>query len=146
MSPSALEIHLKSILFHKCCRNLCVRVPRCVHDTFSHFWRIPTHLWKWNCLGIWFPPTQSSLLVVGIVLLWGKQCGMERCPHWKDVICKQDLPIAPYIMYSTIRGGRVITMFARLSFSLPRPPQNERSVLPCDVVLSNGMQGFAVVV
>jgi hypothetical protein len=35
MSPSALNIHLKSVLFHKCCRNICVCVPRCVHDTFQ---------------------------------------------------------------------------------------------------------------
>jgi hypothetical protein len=34
MSPSALRIHLKSVLFHKCC-NLCVSVPTCIHDTFS---------------------------------------------------------------------------------------------------------------
>jgi hypothetical protein len=42
MSPNALKIHLKSVLFHKCCRNLCVSMPRCIHDTFSHFWRIPS--------------------------------------------------------------------------------------------------------
>jgi hypothetical protein len=39
MSPSTctLKIHLKSVLFHKCCQNLCVCVPRCVHKTFQWF-------------------------------------------------------------------------------------------------------------
>jgi hypothetical protein len=37
--PSALKIHQN----HKCCRNLCVSVPRCVHDTFPNFWGMPTH-------------------------------------------------------------------------------------------------------
>jgi hypothetical protein len=37
MSPSALKIHLKYVLFHKCCRNLCVSMPRCVHDTYQWF-------------------------------------------------------------------------------------------------------------
>jgi hypothetical protein len=37
MSPSTLKIHLKSVLFHKSCRNLCVGMPRCIHDTFQWF-------------------------------------------------------------------------------------------------------------
>jgi hypothetical protein len=37
MSPSTLKIHLKSVLFHKSCRNLCISMPRCIHDTFQWF-------------------------------------------------------------------------------------------------------------
>jgi hypothetical protein len=37
MSPSTLKIHLKSVLFHKSCRMLCVSMPRCIHDTFQWF-------------------------------------------------------------------------------------------------------------
>jgi hypothetical protein len=37
MSPSTLKIHLKSVLFHKSCRNLCVSMPSCIHDTFQWF-------------------------------------------------------------------------------------------------------------
>jgi hypothetical protein len=35
MSPSTLKIHLKSVLFLKSCRNLCVSMPMCIHDTFQ---------------------------------------------------------------------------------------------------------------
>jgi hypothetical protein len=44
--PGAFKIHLKSVLFHKCCRNLCVGVPRCVHNTFPHFWWMPTLVYE----------------------------------------------------------------------------------------------------
>jgi hypothetical protein len=46
MSPSALKIHLKSALFPKCCRNLCVGVPRCVYNTFPHLWRMPNLIYE----------------------------------------------------------------------------------------------------
>jgi hypothetical protein len=42
MSPSALKIHLKFVLFHKCCRNLCVMRSICNNLNFPHFLRMPT--------------------------------------------------------------------------------------------------------
>jgi hypothetical protein len=44
VSPSDLKILLKSVLFHKCCRNLCVSVSRCVHDTFQWFGLFMNHM------------------------------------------------------------------------------------------------------
>jgi hypothetical protein len=82
MSPSALKIHLKSVLFHKCCQYLCVSVPRCVHDTFPHFWRIPTLIYVSL---LWLGLIQAS--VEYFKILWEYlQCIEKIKVCWKSTL------------------------------------------------------------
>jgi hypothetical protein len=53
LQVSASKIHLKPVLFHKC-RNLCISVPRCIHDTFSV--ALPVHESHVCLMPVYRPP------------------------------------------------------------------------------------------
>jgi hypothetical protein len=109
-----------SVLFCKCCRNLCICVPRCVHDISSFLEDAHSHLWvmllvtqcyrNWEKLWLWWAinwlwknPSRLCLCLGAwdnrdVYFAWGR--------FWKK--CRSLCASEKILLYSESLGNKLV--------------------------------------